>query len=67
MVNEQPRYITIKLDPEKDKVYGLNRLNPNKHTYVVEGSIDSLFLDNCIVDKLGRFYEVTKRKYYYSF
>ena len=46
--NEQPKYITIKLDPEKDKIYGLNRLNRNKHTYVVEGPIDSLFLDNCI-------------------
>ena len=46
--NEQPKYITIKLDPERDKVYGLNRLNRNKHTYVVEGPIDSLFLDNCL-------------------
>tara|TARA_Y100000992_G_scaffold203399_1_gene138889 strand:- start:230 stop:679 length:450 start_codon:yes stop_codon:yes gene_type:complete len=46
--NEQPKYITIKLDPEKDKVYGLNRLNSAKHIYVVEGPIDSLFLDNCI-------------------
>ena len=46
--DEQPKYITIKLDPEKDKVFGLNRLNPKKHTYVVEGPIDSLFLDNCI-------------------
>jgi len=46
--NEEPKYITIKLDPEKSKIYGLNRLNRDKPIYVVEGPIDSLFLDNCI-------------------
>jgi len=46
--NEEPKYITIKLNPEKDKIYGLNRLNRDKPIYVVEGPIDSLFLDKCI-------------------
>ena len=46
--NEQPKYITIKLDPDKEKIYGLNRVDKNKHIFVVEGPIDSLFLDNCI-------------------
>ena len=46
--NENPKYITLKLDPDKNKVYGLNRVDKSKHILVVEGPIDSLFLDNCI-------------------
>ena len=45
---EIPKYITIILDSEKDKIYGLNNVNWNKKVYVVEGPIDSLFLENCI-------------------
>ena len=45
---EKPKYITLKLDPDKNKVYGLNRVDKSKHILVVEGPIDSLFLDNCI-------------------
>ena len=45
---EIPKYITIVLDSEKDKIYGLNNVDWNKKVYVVEGPIDSLFLDNCI-------------------
>ena len=46
--NEIPKYITITLDPDKNKIYGLNRLDTKKPKLVVEGPIDSLFLDNCI-------------------
>lgn len=42
------RYITIAIDEQYPKVFGLERLNKNKKIYVVEGPIDSLFLDNCI-------------------
>ena len=45
---EIPKYITIILDSKKDKIYGLNNVDWNKKVYVVEGPIDSLFLDNCI-------------------
>ena len=44
---EQPKYITIKLE-ERDKIFGLDRVDKNKHVYVVEGPLDSLFVDNCI-------------------
>ena len=30
------------------KVYGLDRWNPSKHTYIVEGPIDSMFIPNCL-------------------
>ena len=44
---EQPKYLTIKLE-ERDKIFGLERVNKREHVYIVEGPIDSLFLDNCI-------------------
>ena len=45
---EVPKYVTIKLDENKQKVFGLERINFAKHIFVVEGPIDSLFLDNCL-------------------
>ena len=44
---EQPKYITIKLE-DRDKIFGLDRVDKREHVYVVEGPLDSLFLDNCI-------------------
>ena len=41
------RYSTIMLDDNKEKVFGLDTINPDKTVYVVEGPIDSLFLSNC--------------------
>mgnify|MGYP005995130563 CR=1 FL=1 len=46
--DENPKYITIKLDEDADKIYGLNRVTHDKPVLVVEGPIDSMFLDNCI-------------------
>ena len=45
---EQPKYLTIKLDENKQKVYGLDKVNFQKHIYITEGPIDSLFIDNCL-------------------
>ena len=42
------RYITIKLLSDFSKIYGIERLDISKKIYVVEGPLDSLFLDNCI-------------------
>ena len=42
------RYITVKLDKDNHKIFGLDRINTEETVYVVEGPIDSLFLSNCI-------------------
>jgi len=42
------RYITIKAHESAKKVYGLDTVDFSKRIYVVEGPIDSLFLDNAI-------------------
>lgn len=45
---EEPKYFTIKLNEELPKIYGLNTVNLDKCVYVVEGAIDSMFLNNSI-------------------
>ena len=42
------RYITIKVDDDNSKVFGQDRIDQDKTIYVVEGPIDSLFLDNAV-------------------
>ena len=42
------KYITIMVDESKPKVFGLDEVNKNNKIYVVEGPIDSLFLNNSI-------------------
>ncbi len=59
--NEQPKYITIKLDENKRRIYGLDRLDISKRVYITEGPIDSLFLPNAIA-AAGSDLEVSKLK-----
>ena len=42
------RYITVLLQEEAPKIFGLNRLNYDKRIYITEGPFDSLFLDNAV-------------------
>lgn len=42
------RYITIMLDEDKPKIFGLDQVDFTKRYYVVEGPIDSLFLSNAV-------------------
>ena len=45
---ESIRYITIMLDEDMPKIFGLQDVNFDRTYYVVEGPIDSLFLNNCV-------------------
>jgi transcription elongation factor Elf1 len=42
------RYITIMIDDEMPKIFGLDTVDFERKYYVVEGPIDSLFLDNAV-------------------
>lgn len=42
------RYITIKINENSVKLFGLNKINKEEKIYVTEGPIDSLFLPNAI-------------------
>jgi len=34
--------------PKTEKIYGLERIDFDSHVYIVEGPLDSLFIDNCL-------------------
>lgn len=53
------RYITVKLNDENKKAFGLNRVDYGKTIYVVEGPLDSLFLENSIAVMDASLYNVT--------
>lgn len=42
------RYITVKLHDENRKFFGIDKIDEEKTIYVVEGPIDSLFLENAV-------------------
>ena len=44
--NDKMRYITIMLDEDRPKIYGLNKINPDTTVYITEGPFDSLFVEN---------------------
>lgn len=46
--NETPRYYSLKVDQKAEMIFGLDRVDWSKPILVVEGPIDSLFLDNCV-------------------
>lgn len=45
---EALRYITVKVKEDTPLIFGINDIDKTKPVYVVEGPIDSLFIDNCI-------------------
>lgn len=45
---EALRYLTIKVKEDTPLIFGINDVKKDKPVYVVEGPIDSLFIDNCI-------------------
>ena len=55
---EQPKYLTLKFDESKPKIFGLDRLDFGETVYVVEGPIDSLFIPNCIAVAGSDFNEI---------
>ena len=46
--DEELRYITIKLTPDATRIFGLERIDPTKRVYAVEGPLDSLCIPNAI-------------------
>lgn len=58
--NKKQRYITISMNDLGRKVYGLDSVDLNKKIIVVEGPIDSLFLDNAIATMDSSLYRVEK-------
>lgn len=54
--NSKRKYIMIVVDEEVPSLYGFDRVNLSQQTYVVEGPIDSMFLNNCLATGGGDFH-----------
>jgi len=44
----QPKYLTVMLNDESPKIYGLDKINVNEEVYVTEGPFDSTFVSNSV-------------------
>ena len=42
------KYITVMLEDESPKIYGLDKINTGRSIYIVEGPFDSTFVENAI-------------------
>lgn len=43
------RYVTVRTNRDDTKlIYGLDRVDQNNPTYITEGPIDSMFIENCV-------------------
>jgi transcription elongation factor Elf1 len=66
IINQKPKYYTIKLDSTKESIFGLDRVNFAETIYVTEGPLDSLFLPNALAVSgstfTGSFLEKYKRQ-----
>ena len=45
---DKMRYITVMLDENRPKIFGLDSINETKPIYITEGPFDSTFLDNSV-------------------
>ena len=58
--NSKLRYITLKMSDDENKFFGLDRIDPDKMIRVVEGPIDSMFIENAIATADSNLPSVTK-------
>jgi hypothetical protein len=47
-INAKMRYVTIMLNEDAPKIFGLDKINPEETVYVTEGPFDSFFVPNSI-------------------
>ena len=46
LTHNSVKYITVMLDDDSPKLYGLETIDENKPIYIVEGPFDSTFVEN---------------------
>lgn len=58
--NTNPKYVTIILNEDTPKIYGLDTVDLERTTYVFEGPIDSMFVPNSIATAGGEMISALK-------
>ena len=48
LIPNSVKYITVMLDEEAPKIYGLDTIDTEKPIYIVEGPFDSTFVENAV-------------------
>ena len=65
MRGEALRYLTVKVKEDTPLIFGIDTVDKTKPIHVVEGPIDSLFVDNCIAvagTSFGKLWELNLSK-----
>lgn len=62
--NNEKKYINVKLVENANKMYGLDKVDPKRRIYIVEGPIDSMFLDNSVAAMDSALYKAEEVLYY---
>lgn len=56
------RYVTLRTNDSEEKlIYGMDRINLSEPVKIVEGPLDSLFLDNCVASGDANLLSVAKK------
>jgi len=58
--NSKMRYITVKIDRDNYKLYGMDRVDTSKMVSVLEGPIDSMFVKNAVATADSNLQAATK-------
>ena len=70
--DSKTRYMTIKLDEHHPKIYGLERFDKSKKSYILEGPFDSMFIPNSLaaagsnLKDLTRFVDINNTTFVYD-
>lgn len=58
LLSSSIKYITIKLNDDYHKLFGLDKLDKTKTVYVVEGPVDSMFIQNSVATMDASLYTI---------
>jgi len=58
LMKSKAKYITIKIDAESVKIFGMDTVDYSKRVYVAEGPFDSMFLQNSVATSDAAIYKV---------
>lgn len=59
LIDQEPKYYTVKVDDNCERIFGLERVDYSKHILFVEGPLDSLFLPNGLAVSGSSFFTPT--------
>lgn len=59
--NDSFKYITILVNPNAEKMFGMDEVSLNKTIHVLEGPLDAMFIDNAVATTGGQQHTILQR------